>query len=118
MTTIGAAAKETGKDDASPAYTNTMLFGLVAGPALGLLLYALIPGDSLGYEGRAVLAATAVMAVYWITEALPLPATALIPLFLLPIIGAAPIDAIAPAYANPVIFMYMGGFVLALAIEK
>jgi sodium-dependent dicarboxylate transporter 2/3/5 len=65
-----------------------------------------------------VIGCTAVVAVYWITEALPLPATSLIPLFLLPMTGAAAIDKVAPSYGNPVVFMYMGGFVLALAIEK
>jgi len=92
--------------------------GLIFGPVLAVLLYWLVPDAQLDHAGRAVLACTAVMAVYWVTEALPLPATALIPLVLLPLTGGASIDVVAPAFGNPVIFMYMGGFVLALAIEK
>lgn len=103
---------------AASAYTRAMLVGLVTGPALGLLVYFFLPGEDLGHAGRAVMATTVVMAVYWMTEALPLPATALIPLFLLPVTGGSQIDTVAPAYGNPVVFMYMGGFVLALAIEK
>lgn len=113
----------TGADDGEAipppgAYTRTRLIGLIGGPVLGLTVYWLLPGDQLGHAGLAVLACTAVMAVYWITEALPLAATALIPLFALPISGGAPIDVVAPSYGNPVVFMYMGGFVLALAIQK
>lgn len=100
------------------AYTSTKMGGLIAGPLLGFLVYWLLPGEQLGHAGLAVLACTTVVAVYWITEALPLPATSLIPLFLLPITGGAEIDVVAPSYGNPVVFMYMGGFVLALAIEK
>lgn len=92
--------------------------GLIAGPALALLVYVLLPDPDLGQAGRAVLGCTTLMAVYWVTEALPLPATALIPLVVLPLTGGASIDVIAPAFGNPVVFMYMGGFVLALAIEK
>lgn len=112
VTTSGEAITPPG------AYTPTRLVGLFLGPVLGLLLYWLLPDEQLGHAGRAVLACTVVMALYWITEAIPMAATALIPLFLLPIIGGAPIDVVAPAYGNPVVFMYMGGFVLALAIEK
>lgn len=100
------------------AMTTTQRIGLGLGPALGLLLYWLMPKEGIGHAGLAVMACTVVMAVYWITEALPLAVTALIPLFLLPISGGASIDVVAPAYGNPVVFMYMGGFVLALAIQK
>ena len=92
--------------------------GLLLGPVLALLVYALIPATDLGQAGRAVLACTTLMAVYWVTEALPLPATALIPLVFLPLSGGASIDVVAPAFGNPVVFLYMGGFVLALALEK
>jgi solute carrier family 13 (sodium-dependent dicarboxylate transporter), member 2/3/5 len=63
-------------------------------------------------------AVAALMAVWWVTEAIPIPATALVPLVLFPVIGVRPIGEVAPAYANPVIFLFMGGFVLALAMER
>lgn len=54
----------------------------------------------------------------WVTEALPMPVVALLPLILFPLFGISPIDTTASAYANPVIFLFMGGFLLGLAIEK
>ena len=54
----------------------------------------------------------------WVTEAMPMPAVALLPLILFPLFKIAAFDATALAYANPVIFLFMGGFMLGLAIEK
>src|SRR5688572_23727019 len=54
----------------------------------------------------------------WVTEALPMPVVALLPLILFPLFNIAPIGETAAAYANPVIFLFMGGFMLGLAIEK
>lgn len=58
------------------------------------------------------------MAIWWVTEALPLAVTALVPLALLPLLGAAPLERIAAAYANPLIFLFLGGFLLARALEE
>lgn len=58
------------------------------------------------------------MAVWWITEAIPIPATALLPLVLFPLLGVADIDATAAPYANPIIFLFLGGFLIALALES
>lgn len=119
QTAPSTPSHDTGDTGPAPgAYTPARLAGLLLGPILGLLVYWLLPDAHLGHAGRAVLACTTLMAVYWMTEALPLAATALIPLVLLPITGGAPVEQVAPAYGNPVVFMYMGGFVLALAIQK
>jgi sodium-dependent dicarboxylate transporter 2/3/5 len=58
------------------------------------------------------------MAVFWVTEAMPLPVTAMIPLPMFPLLGVAPIKDTAAPYANPVIFLFMGGFVVAMAMER
>ncbi len=58
------------------------------------------------------------MVIWWITEAVPLPVTALLPLIFLPLANISPIAEAASAYANPVIFLFMGGFMLALALQK
>lgn len=80
---------------------------LFAPPMLGLS----VPASKV-----ALLAVT--MAVFWVTEAVPIPATALLPLVLLPILGVSQVkDASAP-YADPIIFLFMGGFMLALAMER
>jgi sodium-dependent dicarboxylate transporter 2/3/5 len=57
------------------------------------------------------------MAIWWITEALPIPATALVPLVLFPVLGIAGIDDAATPYANPLIFLFMGGFIIAKAMQ-
>lgn len=57
------------------------------------------------------------MATWWITEAVPIPVTALLPLLLLPVFGVAPIAGAAAPYANPIIFLFMGGFIIAMALE-
>jgi sodium-dependent dicarboxylate transporter 2/3/5 len=69
-------------------------------------------------EARLVIAFAMLMIGLWVTEALPMPVVALLPLILFPFFGIAPIDVTASSYANPVIFLFMGGFMLGLAIEK
>lgn len=58
------------------------------------------------------------MATWWITEALPIPVTALIPLILFPVIGLGGIKQVAAPYANPMVFLFLGGFILALAMQR
>lgn len=69
-------------------------------------------------EGRGVLAATLWIAVWWITEAIPISATALLPIVLFPVSGALGMNTTTAAYASPMIFLFMGGFMIAAAIEK
>lgn len=65
-----------------------------------------------------VIAVASLMITWWITEALPMPAVALIPIVLFPLLGIATINATAAPYGNEVIFLFMGGFLIGLAIEK
>lgn len=58
------------------------------------------------------------MAVWWMTEAVPIAATALLPMALLPLLGVLPMERAAAPYANPVIYLFFGGFILAAAFEK
>jgi sodium-dependent dicarboxylate transporter 2/3/5 len=58
------------------------------------------------------------MAVWWLTEAIPLPATSLIPLVAFPVLGVLPIGSAAGPYADPVIFLFLGGFILGLSMER
>lgn len=58
------------------------------------------------------------MVVWWVTEAVPIAATALLPMALLPVLGIMDIGAAAAPYANPVIYLFFGGFVLAAAFER
>ncbi len=65
-----------------------------------------------------VLAIAALMITWWVTEALPMPVVALLPLILFPLLGIARMEEVAAPYANSVIFLFMGGFMIGLAIEK
>ena len=91
--------------------------GLVLGLALGAgLLVAPVP-DGLDGPAWRTAAVGLLMATWWVTEALPIAATALIPLVLFPVVGIADIDGAASPYANPLIFLFMGGFMIARAMQ-
>ena len=73
---------------------------------------------SLDASANKTVAVAVLMIAWWITEAMPMPVVALIPLVLLPLFGIASIEETSKAYSNPVIFLFMGGFMIGLAIEK
>lgn len=93
------------------------LFFLLAGISIALLLYWINP-LSLDPKGARVLALAALMIFWWVSEALPLPVVALTPLILFPLLGIQSIKTTAVGYSNPVVFLFMGGFFIGLAIEK
>ncbi len=84
---------------------------------LAVVLFHINP-LSLSSPSNKVIAIAALMIALWVTEALPMPVVALLPLLLFPLFNIAPIESTASSYANPVIFLFMGGFMLGLAIEK
>lgn len=94
--------------------------GRLVGPPLALGVYLVLPAgeEGLGSGGRATAAVVVLMAVLWMTEAMPLPATALIPVALFPVLGVLPIDETARAYANEVVFLFLGGFLIGKAMER
>lgn len=91
--------------------------GLALGALLSILCFAVNPFE-LAQQPNLVLAVTVLMIVWWITEALPMPIVALLPIILFPSFGIAPLKQVSKAYGDPVVFLFMGGFFLALAIEK
>ena len=91
-------------------------FGLVAGPLLALLVYLLNPGGH-PPEARRLLAILALTVVWWMTEALPLPATALLTTALAIAAAVAPARQVLAPYADPVIFLFMGSFLLSEAFR-
>ena len=90
---------------------------LFAGLAVSLLLYFLNP-FGVDESANKVLAIAGLMITWWVTEAIPMPVVALLPLILFPILKISKLDETAAPYANPIIFLFMGGFMLGLAIEK
>jgi sodium-dependent dicarboxylate transporter 2/3/5 len=91
--------------------------GLVLGPA-GFALLLLLPLPGLAPDARKAAAVALLMGVFWISEALPIAATSLLPLALFPLLGVRTIAETASPYANPVIFLFLGGFVLAAGLER
>lgn len=102
----------------SPAYRLHQRFGLVAGPLLFLaVLYTSTPA-TLAVPASRTAAIGLWMAIWWMTEAIPIAATALLPLVLFPLLGIADIGSTAAPYANPLIFLFLGGFLIALGLER
>lgn len=89
-----------------------------SGGAVAAAMVAVPPTDSLSAAAMAVAGVGLMMAIWWMTEAVPLPATALAPLALFPLLGVAPIAEVGAAYADPLIFLFLGGFLIARAIER
>ena len=92
--------------------------GLILGPLLFILLLVLPAPEGMPPEGMRVAAVAVLMAVFWITEAIAIPATALIPIALFPLLGVTTAAKVTGAYANHLIYLFMGGFLMAMAIEK
>ncbi|WP_306371010.1 DASS family sodium-coupled anion symporter [Nocardiopsis sp. CC223A] len=111
-------------------FTRSRVIGLIAGPLVGLIVYLLMPDMPLplaegedeavvSANGRTVAAITAFIAIWWATEAIPIPATSLLPLVLFPVmLDGTPIKDVSSSYGSDIIFLFMGGFMLALAMQK
>lgn len=92
--------------------------GFIAGPVLFLLVYLFLPKNFISPQAPFVLALMAWMICWWISEAAPVAITALLPLVLFPALGVMSMTESAVPYANTSIFLFMGGFMIALALEK
>ncbi|MEZ6096287.1 MAG: SLC13 family permease [Pirellulaceae bacterium] len=102
------------------------LLGLIAGPSLALLGYFWFPTDyesaagealQLDTAGRATLAMMIWMSVWWLTEATDLTITALLPVAVFPVVGISTIEAATKPYADKIVFLFLGGFLLALSMQ-
>ncbi|GAA9147905.1 SLC13 family permease [Helicobacter pylori] len=107
------------------------LLGLIGGALIALIIYyalnAQLPHiveeipklNSLNYKAMPVVAGVAVlMGIWWMTEAIDLPATALLPLVLFSVFSVDQFSSVSSSYASPIIFLFMGGFILALSMQK
>jgi solute carrier family 13 (sodium-dependent dicarboxylate transporter), member 2/3/5 len=92
--------------------------GLLLGPALFALVLLLPPPEGMSTPAWRTAAVAVLMAAWWISEAIPIPATALLPLALFPVLGVSAIGPASAPYANPVIWLFLGGFLIAIAIER
>ena len=97
---------------------STKKIGLFLGPLLFVLTLMFFNPNGLNDPSKAVLASTLWIAVWWITEALPIAVTALLPIVLFPLTGGMDLSSTSGAYGHKFIFLIMGGFIIAIAIEK
>ncbi len=91
---------------------------IISGPALGIATWAVFEQVQPEAMVSTMGLVTIWMAVWWITEAVPLAITSLLPVFLFPILGIMSTSDVAPVYMNEVLMLFIGGFILAFAMEK
>ena len=92
--------------------------GLYLGPALFFLTLIFFNPPGLNGPSRAVLASSLWIAIWWITEAIPISVTALLPIILFPLSGGMELADTTASYGHKLVFLTMGGFIIAIAIEK
>jgi len=103
----------------SAPHTQARELGLIGGVMLGVGVYWVLGGSAgLSEEARRLAAVTALMAAWWISEAVPIAATALLPIVLFPVLGILPISGTTASYAHKLIFLFMGGLMLGAGLER
>ncbi len=105
----------------TPEETGPALYqriGLFAGPVAALMVVVFFSPETLPQAGVYVAAIGTLMAIWWATEAIPVAVTAFLPLVALPMLGVGSVAENAQPYAHPIIYLFFGGFVIALAIER
>jgi len=104
--------------ETDPRESKQNLAGLAVGLVAFVLIFLFFSPDELDRPAQVVAALGVLMAVWWATEAIPLAATALLPVVVFPLAGVATIKESAAPYADPIIFLFLGGFLVALAVER
>jgi sodium-dependent dicarboxylate transporter 2/3/5 len=99
-------------------YRPAQRYGLVLGGLVFVGMLLVPAPEALGVAGWRTAAVAALMAAWWMTEAIPIPATALLPLGLFPMLGVLTPSEASEPYANEQIFLFMGGFLMAVTMEK
>ena len=97
---------------------NKNIIGLILGPLLFLAIMIFVNAEGLSFEAKCILASTAWMAAWWVTECVPISVTALLPIVLFPLTGGMDLATTTAAYGHKLVFLFVGGFLIALAIEK
>ena len=92
--------------------------GFILGPVAFIILMLTGPFDGLSSSGHSILSSTLWIAIWWITEAVPIAATALLPIILFPLSGGMELTTTTASYGHKFVFLYLGGFLIAIGIEK
>lgn len=98
--------------------STTKWVGFLGGLLVFLLMLLSDSPEGLSLEGWRTAAVAVLMATWWVTEVIPISGTALIPLVLFPILGIVDIEAAAAPYADPMIYLFLGGFIIAIAMQR
>jgi len=98
--------------------SKTKLVGLFLGPLLFIIILNTLEPGTLSEKSIVVLALGAWMVTWWATEAMPIPISALLPMIVFPLMGVSSVREASAPYGDPVIFLFMGGFILALGLER
>lgn len=101
-----------------PSYSKAQWIGLLTGPLLFLLIRFLVSPEGMSSEAVTALAIVAWIATWWVTEAIPIPLTSLLPLLLFPLFGVMETGDVSASYGDPLIFLFIGSFMIALTMEK
>lgn len=99
-------------------YTKPQLIGLIVGPSLFLIIKLFIAPADMPSDANTVLASLAWVATWWVTEAVPIPITSLLPLILFPLTGVMETGEVSASYGDSLIFLFAGSFMIALSMEK
>ena len=96
----------------------TKNIGLVSGPLSFILVILFFHTEGLTLQANAIIASTVWMAIWWITEAIPISVTALLPIILFPLTGGLELSETTASYGHKYVFLYLGGFIIAIAMQK
>ncbi len=99
-------------------HTVSKKIGLFLAPLVFVIILLLPNPEALSLPAWKVIAVACFMLIWWVTEAVPIPVAALLPMVLLPLLGVMDIKTASAPYAHPIVFLFMGGFMLALAMER
>ena len=97
---------------------NKSLIALVLGPVLAIILLLLPAPEGMPPEAWRLVALAVWMVTWWLGEAIPIPATALLPIPMMPLLGIAEMKPVAANYGHTLIFLFLGGFLLAAAMQR
>ena len=92
--------------------------GFVLGPLSFVLIMLFFNPDDLEFQGKAILACASWIAIWWVTEPIPIAATSLLPIIIFPLSGGLDIKTTTAAFGHKYVFLFIGSFILAIAIQK
>lgn len=119
---VQKASEETEEASKQPnnrgPYTRPQLIGLIIGPLFFMAIKLFISPETMSSEANTVLASIAWIATWWVTEAVPIPITSLLPIIIFPLGGVMETGEVTASYGDSLIFLFAGSFMIALSMEK